>query len=55
VVVPTAMLRSGELAGNYGGGSANVTIGIGLGANVLVGGSNNTVALQPLSLEGNRA
>jgi hypothetical protein len=43
-----------RLAGNYGGGSANVTIGIGIGANALVGGSNNTVALQPLSLDGNR-
>jgi len=54
VVAPTAMLRPGDLAGNYGGGSANVTIGIGVGANALVGGSNNTIALQPLSLEANR-
>jgi hypothetical protein len=29
-----------------------VSIAAGLGANVLVGGSNRTVALQPLSLQG---
>jgi Protein of unknown function (DUF992) len=41
------------LAGTYAGPSANATVGIGLGANVLFGGSNNSIALQPLSLEGN--
>jgi hypothetical protein len=40
------------LAGKYGGATAEVTIAAGLGANVLVGGSNRTVALQPLSLQG---
>ena len=42
----------GALAGNYGGASAEATVGAGLGANVLVGGSNRTVALQPLSVQG---
>jgi hypothetical protein len=41
------------LAGNFGGASANATVGVGLGANVLVGGSTNSIALQPLSIEGN--
>ena len=41
------------LAGTYAGPSANATVGIGLGANALFGGSNNSIALQPLSLEGN--
>jgi hypothetical protein len=41
------------LAGNYAGPSANATVGVGLGANVLVGGSHNSIALQPLSIEGN--
>jgi hypothetical protein len=27
---------------------------LGIGANALIGGSNNTIALQPLSIEGNR-
>jgi hypothetical protein len=42
----------GALAGNYVGASAEATVGAGLGANVLVGGSNRTVALQPLSVQG---
>ena len=42
----------GFLAGDYAGASGEVTIAAGLGANVLVGGSNRTVALQPVSLTG---
>jgi hypothetical protein len=41
----------GFLAGDYFGASGEVTIAGGLGANVLVGGSNRTVALQPVSVE----
>ena len=44
--------RFGALAGNYGGASAEATVGAGVGANVLVGGSNRTVSLQPLSVQG---
>jgi hypothetical protein len=42
----------GMLAGRYVGATGEVSIAAGLGANVLVGGSNRTVALQPLSLQG---
>jgi uncharacterized protein DUF992 len=42
----------GFLAGDYVGASAEASIAVGLGANVLVGGSNRTVALQPLSVSG---
>src|SRR4030081_3646578 len=42
----------GFLAGDYAGASGEVTIAAGLGANVLVGGSDRTVALQPASLTG---
>ena len=42
----------GFLAGDYVGASGEVSIVAGLGANVLVGGSNRTVALQPLSVSG---
>lgn len=42
----------GALAGDYIGASAEATIAAGLGANVLVGGSNRTIALQPLSVQG---
>jgi len=53
VVAPVAMMHPGALAGSYAGGTASATVGVGVGANALVGGSNNTVALQPLSIEGN--
>ena len=42
----------GALAGEYAGASAEASIVVGAGANVLVGGSNRTFALQPLSVEG---
>jgi hypothetical protein len=41
-----------SLSGNYGGATGEATALVGLGANVLVGGSNRTVALQPLSVTG---
>lgn len=53
VVAPVAMMRPGALAGSYAGGTASATVGVGIGANALVGGSTNTIALQPLSIEGN--
>jgi hypothetical protein len=40
------------LAGSYGGPTAEISVAAGLGANVLVGGSRRTVALQPLSVQG---
>jgi hypothetical protein len=43
---------AGMLAGTYGGPTAEVSVAAGLGANVLVGGSRHTVALQPVSLQG---
>jgi hypothetical protein len=42
----------GFLAGDYAGASGEATVAVGLGANVLIGGSNRTVALQPLSVQG---
>lgn len=44
--------RYGALAGQYGGASGEATVGAGLGANVLVGGNNRTVTLQPVSVQG---
>lgn len=44
--------RFGALAGHYGGASAEATVGAGLGANLLVGGNNRTVTLQPVSVQG---
>lgn len=44
--------KFGALAGHYVGGTAEATVGAGLGANALVGGSNRTITLQPLSVTG---
>jgi hypothetical protein len=52
VFAPTVQIGLGDLSGNYGGVAAGATVGVGLGANVLYGGSNNSIALQPLSVEG---
>ena len=50
VYAPTTR-QFGALAGVYTGATAEATVAVGLGANALVGGSNRTVALQPLSLQ----
>jgi hypothetical protein len=52
VYAPVARLGPGDLSGNYAGAQGSATIGVGLGGNVLVGGSANSIALQPLSLQG---
>lgn len=41
----------GQLAGDYVGASAEVTAIFGAGANILVGGSGQTMTLQPLSVQ----
>jgi hypothetical protein len=50
----TTRVAPGELAGGYGGVSAGATVGVGGNANVLLGGVNNSVALQPISLQGQK-
>ena len=45
-------VAKGALAGHYGGVTGEVEIGLGLGANVLLGGSSDQIALQPLSFSG---
>jgi hypothetical protein len=50
VVAPTVALPPGSLIGTYGGATASATVGV--GANVMVGGSNDTISLQPVSVEG---
>jgi hypothetical protein len=43
---------AGMLTGTYGGLTAQATAVAGVGANALIGGSNNSVSLQPLSVQG---
>jgi len=50
VYAPTSR-AAGFLAGTYIGGSAEATVGAGVGANILIGGSNHTVELQPISVQ----
>lgn len=51
VLAPTeAEYAQGALNGSYKGVSAEATVGVGLGANAMVGGSEDTLALQPVSL-----
>jgi hypothetical protein len=52
VYAPTNRLGPGDLAGDYAGAQGSASLGVGAGGNVLVGGSNNSIALQPLSLQG---
>jgi ABC-type amino acid transport substrate-binding protein len=55
VLAPTVGIPLGALAGEYVGASGDIAVGLGVGANVLVGGSGRTIALQPVSLEGSVA
>ena len=52
VHAPTQRIGRGDLAGNYGGVGGNASFGVGGGGNLLLGGSANSFALQPLSLQG---
>ena len=52
VLAPTNGWHHGALAGKYVGASGSASLGLGLGANVLIGGSHRSIALQPLSVEG---
>lgn len=52
VFAPTNGLHHGALAGTYVGASGSASLGVGVGANALVGGSHRSIELQPLSVEG---
>jgi hypothetical protein len=52
VLAPTANVAPGMLGGQYAGATGSGTFGGGVGANVLFGGSDHHIVLQPLSIEG---
>jgi Protein of unknown function (DUF992) len=52
LVFAPGSIAPGALAGSYGGATASATVGVGAGANVLIGGSNQQITLQPVSVEG---
>lgn len=52
VMGTTEVIKGGLLVGDYGGVSAEASVALGVGANALLGGSNKSVVLQPLSVQG---
>jgi hypothetical protein len=52
VLASTTMLPGDALKGYFAGVSADIALGIGAGANVLVGGNNKSIVLQPFSVKG---
>ena len=52
VIAPSSGVPRGALSGTYGGVGAQATVGAGVGANVLVGGSGRAFSLQPISVQG---
>ena len=51
VLAPSAV-GPGALAGVYGGVSGEATLAVGVGANVLIGGFERSLSLQPVSIQG---
>jgi Protein of unknown function (DUF992). len=51
VIAPSRNINSHDLAGGYGGVTAEATFVAGVGANVLLGGGNGSIALQPISVQ----
>jgi hypothetical protein len=52
VYAPVARLGPADLAGTYAGAQGSASVGVGVGGNMLWGGSANSIALQPLSVQG---
>jgi len=52
VIAPTSDVGKDALEGDYAGAQASVAVGVGVGANVLIGGFDKSITLQPVSVEG---
>ena len=52
VLAQTSTVPHVALTGRFVGASGDASLGVGVGANVLVGGTNKAVSLQPLSVKG---
>ena len=50
VLAPARYDAPGMLAGSYLGASGEAAVGVGAGAKLLVGGSDDAITLQPLSV-----
>ncbi len=54
LVFAPGKVESGALAGDYAGLTASATVGVGVGANILIGGGSKQISLQPISVEGSK-
>lgn len=54
LVFAPGSIAPGSLTGGYVGATASATVGVGVGANVLIGGGSGQVTLQPVSVEGSK-
>lgn len=54
LVLAPGNIAPGALTGGYVGATASATVGVGVGANVLIGGGSGQVTLQPVSVEGSK-
>ena len=52
VLGSSSAVQPGALTGRFVGASGEISVGVGAGANILVGGTAQSLSLQPLSLEG---
>lgn len=52
VFAPASDVGKGALAGNYVGATGSASVGVGVGANVLIGGGAKSITLQPVSFSG---
>jgi hypothetical protein len=52
VLGSSSATKPGALTGRFVGASGDISLGVGAGANILIGGTAQSVSLQPLSLEG---
>ena len=52
VIAPSSDVGKDALEGNYAGATAGAAVGVGASVNVLVGGFDKSITLQPISVEG---
>ncbi|MCR6501868.1 DUF992 domain-containing protein [Shinella sp. CPCC 101442] len=52
VFAPTAGYHEGSLGGLYQGATAEATVGVGIGTNLLIGGTSGSIQLQTVSISG---
>ena len=52
VLGSSSAIQPGALTGRFVGASGEVSLGVGAGANLLVGGTAQSISLQPFSVEG---